>query len=67
MIPDLKFYKDEKGRIIEATRGDKYATIEWANEDVDIDFCNFVITIAITARGVGKDVCVDEEKNRICQ
>lgn len=56
MIPDLKFYKDGKGRIIEATRGDKYATIEWANEDVDIDFCNFVITIAITARGVGKDV-----------
>ena len=56
MIPDLKFYKDEKGRIVEAIRGDKYATIEWANESVDIDFCNFVITIVITARGVGKDV-----------
>jgi hypothetical protein len=56
MIPDLKFYKDEKGRIIKAIRGDNYATIEWANEDADIDFCNFVVTIVITARGVGKNV-----------
>ena len=56
MIPDLRFYKDEKGRIVRATRGDKYATIEWTSENVDIDFCNFVITIVITARGVGKDV-----------
>ena len=52
MIPDLRFYKDEKGRIVRATRGDKYATIEWANENVDIDFCNFVIMIVCETRGV---------------
>lgn len=56
MTPDLKFVKDEQGRIIKAMRGDKYAVIEWLNQDADIEFCNFVVTIVLTARGVGKDV-----------
>lgn len=53
-MEDLRFIKDEKGRITKAVRGDYYAVINWDNDDVDIDFCNFVITIILTARGVGK-------------
>lgn len=49
----LQFIKDEKGRIIKAVRGSYYADIIWADENVDIEFCNFVVMIVCTARGVG--------------
>lgn len=52
-MEDLKFIKDDKGRIIKAIRGDYYADIKWAKDDLDIEFCNFVVTIVLTARGVG--------------
>lgn len=49
----LVFIKDEKGRIIKAERGEKSAVITWGNDNLDIDFCNFVAEIVLTARGVG--------------
>ena len=49
----LQFIKDEAGRIIKATRGQYYANIIWADENADIEFCNFIIMIVCTARGVG--------------
>ena len=56
IVEDMNFIKDHSGRIIKVVRGDCHADIIWKNSNVDIDFCNFVITIVITARGVGKDV-----------
>ena len=50
---EMQFIKDDKGRIITVVRGDKCARITWAKDDLDIEFCNFVITIACTGRGVG--------------
>lgn len=49
----LVFIKDEKGRIIRAERGGSSAVINWGNDNLDIDFCNFVTEIVLTARGVG--------------
>lgn len=48
----LVFIKDEKGRIIKAERGGSSAVITWSGDNLDIDFCNFVIEIVLTARGV---------------
>lgn len=50
---ELKFLKNETGRIIKVMRGQYYANIIWADENADIEFCNFIIMIVCTARGVG--------------
>ena len=50
---DLRFIKDKEGRIIKAVRDEYYANIKWEDKNADIEFCNFVITIVLTARGVG--------------
>ena len=55
-MSDLQFIKDEKGRIIKAVKNNKCAVINWANENADIEFCNFVIMIVLTGRGVDADV-----------
>lgn len=49
----LVFIKDEKGRITKAERGGSSAAIKWGSDDLDVDFCNFVVEIVLTARGVG--------------
>lgn len=49
----LQFIKDDTGRIIKVTRGQYYANIIWSDENADIEFCNFIIMIVCTARGVG--------------
>lgn len=53
MMEDLHFIKDELGRIIRAERGKYFADIIWKINDADIEFCNFIVTIVCTARGVG--------------
>lgn len=55
-MEDMQFIKDDKGRIIKAVRRDKCAKITWSKDDLDIEFCNFVIMIACTGRGVGGEL-----------
>lgn len=47
------YIKDNKGRIIKVIMEDKSAQIIWTKEDLSIDFCNLVIMIACSTRGVG--------------
>lgn len=50
---DMQYEKDIDGRIIRVTRGIDVAEITWQGANLDIDFCNYVIMIACSARGVG--------------
>ena len=52
-MEELRYIKDEKGRIIKAVRGNYCAEIIWSDENVDIEFCNYIVEIVCTARGVG--------------
>lgn len=54
-MQDMVYIKDENGRIIKAVRDDKFAKIEWKSEDLDVDFCNLVVMIACSTRGVGAE------------
>lgn len=55
-MQNLNYIKDDKGRIIKvvSVNGvDSFAKINWTNDNLDIDFCNLVIMIACSTRGVG--------------
>ena len=54
-MEEMNFIKDNDGRIIKVTRGERFADIKWSNPNVDIDFCNFVVMIACETRGVGAE------------
>ena len=53
-MQDLNYIMDEKERIIKVVNEDgDYAIINWNSDSLDIPFCNLVIMIACSSRGVG--------------
>lgn len=52
-MEDLKYIKDDSGRIVKAIRGDKQATITWADSSADVDYVNAVLMIMFSQRNVG--------------
>lgn len=55
-MEDLKYIKDDSGRIVKAIRSDKQATITWADSSADVDYVNAVLMIMFSQRNVGGDV-----------
>lgn len=55
-MEDLKYIKDDSGRIVKAIRGDKQATITWADSSADVEYVNAIIMILFSQRDVGGDV-----------
>jgi hypothetical protein len=55
-MEDLTLIQDEQGRIIKAVRGDKQCTVDWAGNDLDIEYCNTVLFIVFAKRELGGDL-----------
>lgn len=50
---DLVFKKDANGKIVKVSDNKCEIPITWS-EDADIQFCNFVLMIVLSARGIEK-------------
>ena len=55
-MEDLKYIKDDSGRIVKAIRGDKQANIVWFDNSADVEYVNAVLMILFSQRDVGGDV-----------